>query len=352
MADENKFIGALLGAACGDALGYPLRTFPTSRIQRRFGPFGLRTLVRDAKNGKKAPVSDNTQLMLATVDGILWADAKKLELLEGVYRGYMRWFYGQTGEEPRRGQRTWLRRQPHEREFCLFREKFMHAKRSPEEGLLGAFSRDARGTTKVKVNDSKGSAALLRAVPVGLLFAGDEKLAFDTAVNLAALSHSNPVAYNAAGAVGALISCLAYGLTLPKALERVTTLLSKAHKTSSMITLLARAVEAARKCPAGKPGAWDNVGNIESLGSGAQADEALAIALYTIFAIDDPLEALIASANHSGKSHTTAALVGAIEGVRFGKDFLPAYWSDILEGYEVDQFMADKLFYVYQKYNP
>ena len=171
MADIEKFRGALHGSACGDALGYPLQNFSVGRIQRRFGPFGLRTLVRDARNGRKAPISDNTQMILATIDGILWADAKKLDLVDGIYRGYMRWYYSQTGEEPRRGQRTWMRRQPHEREFCLVREKFMHARRNPEEGLLGAFSKDVKGSTKVKVNDCRGSAALARAIPIGLIFA-------------------------------------------------------------------------------------------------------------------------------------------------------------------------------------
>ena len=112
MADIEKFRGALHGSACGDALGYPLQNFSVGRIQRRFGPFGLRTLVRDARNSRKAPISDNTQMILATIDGILWADAKKLDLVDGIYRGYMRWYYSQTGEEPRRGQRTWMRRQP------------------------------------------------------------------------------------------------------------------------------------------------------------------------------------------------------------------------------------------------
>ena len=329
MAGIDQFRGALLGGACGDALGYPLQSFSVSRIQRRFGPFGLRTLVRDAKNGKLAPVSDNTQMVLATIDGILWADAKKLEILEGVYRGYMRWFYSQTGEEPRRVQKTWMRRQPHEREFCL-----------------------VRGSTKLKVNDSKGSAALMRAVPVGLLFAGDEKLAFDTAVKLAALSHSNPTAYYSAGALAALISCLTYGLTLPKSLERVTVLLSKQHKTTGIIGLLTAAVEQANARPAGKSGTWDHIDSIASLGSGANADEALAIAIYSVLALDDPLDALITAANHGGKSNTTAAVTGAIEGARFGTAFMPDYWADILEGQNVISFMSDKLFYVYQKYNP
>ncbi|WP_297015848.1 ADP-ribosylglycohydrolase family protein [uncultured Dialister sp.] len=352
MADKDKFRGALYGSACGDALGYPLQNFSVGRIQHRFGPFGLRTLVRDSKNGKKAPISDDTQMILATIDGILWADAKKLDLVDGIYRGYMRWYYSQTGEEPRRGQRTWMRRQPHEREFCLLREKFMHARRNPEEGLLGAFSKDSRGSTKVKVNDSKGSAALARAIPLGLLFAGDSKMAFDEAVKAAALSHSNPVAYYAAGGLAAIIACLAYGLTLPKALERAETLLGKMHKTDPILSLLGAAEEQANNHPAGKTGTWDHIDSISSLGSGHSAEEALAIAVYCALAVDDPLDALIVSANHAGKSTTTGAITGAIEGVRFGTSFMPEYWADILEGNGVISFMADKLFYVYNKYHP
>ncbi len=352
MAESDRFRGALLGCASGDALGYPLQNFSVGRIQRKFGPFGLRTLVRDAKNGRKAPVSDNTQMVLATIDGILWADAKKLDIVDGIYRGYMRWFYSQTGEEPRSGQRTWMRRQSHEREFCLVREKFMHARRNPEEGLLNAFSRDTRGSVRVKVNDSKGSGALMRAVPIGLILAGDSKLAFDTAVNAAALSHSNPVAYYSAGALAALISCLMYGLTLPKSLERVEVLLSKMHKTNSILSLLSAAEGQANNHPAGKSGTWDHLDALASLGNGSQADEALAMAVYIALAVDDPLDALIVGANHSGKSNTVSALVGAIEGVRFGAGFMPEYWSDILEGQEALSFMTDKLYYVYQKYHP
>lgn len=352
MADLEKFRGALFASACGDALGYPLQDLSVSRIQHKFGPFGLRTLVRDMKNGKKAPVSENTQMILAAIDGILWADAKRLELLDGIYRGFMRWYYSQTGEVPRRGQRTWMRRQPHEREFCLLREKFMHERRKPEEGLLSAFSKDGRGTTKIKVNDSKGSASLARAIPIGLFYAADPKIAFDEAVKAAALSHSLPVAYYASGALAALISCLADGWTLPKALERMEELLRKLHRTDPILSLTGAAIEQANNHPAGKSGTWDHIDSIHSLGTGENADEALAIAVYCALAVDDPMDSLIISANHSGKSRTTAAITGAIQGVRFGASFLPAYWADILEGKEVIEFMAEKLYYVYDKYHP
>lgn len=140
------------------------------------------------------------------------------------------------------------------------------------------------------------------------------------------------MAYYAAGGLAAIIACLAYGLTLPKALERAETLLGKMHKTDPILSLLGAAEEQANNHPAGKTGTWDHIDSISSLGSGHSAEEALAIAVYCALAVDDPLDALIVSANHAGKSTTTSAITGAIEGVRFGTSFMPEYWADILEG--------------------
>ncbi len=349
MTGIEKFRGALLGGACGDALGYPLLGLSVCRIQHRYGPFGLRTLVRSPQCGNLAPVTGNTQMELATVDGLLWADAKKLEESEGLYRGYMRWFYSQTGEEPRRGQRTWMRRQPHEKEICLVREKFMHSRRKPEEGLLNAFAGDQIGTLKNKINDSKGSGALERVVPIGLLYAGDSKAAFEAGMRAGAFSHSNPVAYYTAGAVAALISCLAAGMSLPKALERIHGLLNKLHKADSITTLLSAAEQQANDHPAGNGVVWDHVDSIHSLGSGEQADEALAIAVYACLAVDDPLDSVIIAGNHDGNSATTAALAGSIQGVRFGDSFIPGYWYDLLEGKEIILGLSEKLFHLYEK---
>ena len=47
-------------------------------------------------------MTGNTQMELATVDGLLWTDAKKLEEAEGLYRGYMRWFTARRGRNAAR----------------------------------------------------------------------------------------------------------------------------------------------------------------------------------------------------------------------------------------------------------
>lgn len=349
MADVDTFRGALLGGICGDALGYPLVTMTTGRIIRRFGPFGLRTMVKGKGKHDKACISENSQMMLAVCDGLLWGDAKKLTAREGSYRGLMRWFYSQTGEEPRRGQKTWMRRQPHERNFCLVRQKFMHERRHPEQGILAALSGDKVGSVKTSVNDSQGSAVLLRNIPVGLLYTGNAEKAFASGVEESALTHSDPVAYYAGGAVASLASLLAGGLSLPKSLAKTAVLLGKAKGTEPIISLLTAAVEQANNHPAGKGSVWDHLDSIRSLGTGDTAQEALAIAVYCISAVDDPFEAVITAANHDGRSTVTAALTGAFEGIRFGTKFLPAYWTDEVEGADITEELADKLYSTMEK---
>lgn len=343
MADISKFRGAFLAGACGDALGYPLDKFSVKRIIRQFGPFGLRTLVRMKKSGYISQVSANTQMMLAAADGIFWAAAKDLECDEGIYRGYMRWFYSQTGEEPRRGQRTWLRRQPHEKDFCLVREKFMHARRDAGGTSLAALECAERGSLKNKVNDVPNSEPLLRSIPVGLYYAGRPKDAFYEGVRSAVLTHSNPVSYLSAASVAALAASLAGGTSLPKSLACIVRLLSGMDRTEEIVASLEAAVTQANEHPAGKEEPWAHLDSLRSLGTGEAANEALAIAVYCTMACDDPFEAIITAANHDGRSSTTAALTGAIEGIRMGDSFLPQFWLGSLEGKDILEEVSDKL---------
>lgn len=348
---ENKKVrGALLGEACGDALGYPLTHLSQERIVKVFGQFGLRLLLKNRKNRKKAaPVTENTQLLLATIDGLLWSDAKKLEEINGIYRSYMRWYYSQTGEEPKRGQKTWMRRQSHEREICLVREKFMHERREGAEACLNALSKTERGSEKVKVNESDDACVLTRAIPIGILHSNDVKEAFEKAIEAAYLTHSTQIAVYSCGALAVLVAHLMNGNSIPKALENIYEILSEKECDEKLIMLLSAAQEQANKYPAGKGGVWDYLDSIHSLGSGESAHEALAIAVFALMAIDDPFEAIVASANHNGKSSITASITGALEGIRHGGDFLPNYWTDNLEAKEVVEKLGEKFIHMCEK---
>ena len=349
MPDIAQFRGTLFGEACGDALSFPIEKLSAANIVRHYGPYGLRTLVRKKENGLKAIVSDDTQLTLATADGLLWAAAKDLDCVEGIYRGYMRWFYSQTGVEPRKGQRTWMRRQPHEKDFCLAREKLMHIARRPGHTCLTSLANESRGTLKNKMNTSKGSGAVIRIAPIGLYHAGNPDRAFDVGVRSGALTHSAPTAYYAAGAGAALISCLASGMSFPKSLEQVIHRLNREQGSSEVVSALEAAMGQASKHPAGKNKPWTHLDSIRSLGDGCMAAEALSIAVYCVLACDDPFDALITAANHDGNSNATSSICGAIEGTRFGTKFLPGFWLENLEDSKLIDTMAVKLYETWQK---
>ena len=55
MLELKEVRGALLGEACGDALGYPLIHFTQDRILSIFGKFGLRLLVRNLHRLRNLP---------------------------------------------------------------------------------------------------------------------------------------------------------------------------------------------------------------------------------------------------------------------------------------------------------
>ena len=71
---KERFAGCLLGAAMGDALGYNVKGMSVEEIKRSYGKKGI-VKFKAQKNQKTVKISDETQLMLFTAHGLLWADA-------------------------------------------------------------------------------------------------------------------------------------------------------------------------------------------------------------------------------------------------------------------------------------
>ena len=74
---KERFSGCIVGAAAGDALGSPVKTLTISQIKDLYGKKGILKLSPE-KRQKTARISDETQMMLFTAHGILWADAAGL----------------------------------------------------------------------------------------------------------------------------------------------------------------------------------------------------------------------------------------------------------------------------------
>ena len=98
---KNYYRGCLLGGACGDAMGYPVELMDWNQIRSAYGALGITELPINAER-KEALFSDDTQMAILTVDGLLWADKKAKE--RGIYAYtsslfycYQKWLYTQIG---------------------------------------------------------------------------------------------------------------------------------------------------------------------------------------------------------------------------------------------------------------
>jgi ADP-ribosylglycohydrolase len=83
---------------------------------------------------------------------------------------------------------------------------------------------------------------------------------------------------------------------------------------------------------------------VERLGEGWVAEEALAIALYCALTADGSFErGVLAAANHSGDSDSTAAIAGNLLGALLGRGAIPERWLEPLEVREVVERLAGEL---------
>lgn len=102
MKDSKAYFrGCLLGGAIGDALGYPVEFLTLEEIKKVYGPEGIRTLQINETSGK-ALISDDTQMAVFTVDGLVWADNKaktkgNYAYIPCIFYSYQKWYYTQTG---------------------------------------------------------------------------------------------------------------------------------------------------------------------------------------------------------------------------------------------------------------
>lgn len=159
MDKRDRIRGAMIGCAAGDALGYPVEVLSEAAIVERYGLRGITDYDLD-ENGT-AHFTADTQLMLLSANGILYAHTR------GALRGimapvytyfphfYMDWYQLQTEKRPRRARFGWINAYP-----------ALSAKRALSPTVMKVAASEKFGSMDEPINDSKGSACLLRAVPI------------------------------------------------------------------------------------------------------------------------------------------------------------------------------------------
>ncbi|PSL54897.1 ADP-ribosylglycohydrolase [Saccharothrix carnea] len=317
---SGSFRGSLLAGAVGDALGGSIEFDRIDRIRGRFGPAGLTDYA--PAYGRLGAITDDTQMTLFTLEGLLLARKRGSDPVHEVRVAYARWLRTQGGPEVTPD--GWLLDVPE-----------LHDRRAPGNTCLTALRSGVLGTVDTPINDSKGCGAVMRAAPVAL-WSDDVREVFDLAAATGALTHGHPSGYLSAGVLAVLVQQVLAGVALPAAIEQARAELIRWDGHEEQLALLDLAVEL------GVGGVRPTPEVIETtLGGGWVGEEALAIAVLTALAARDLADGLLLAVNHSGDSDSTGALCGNLLGARDGVEAIPAHWLETLELRDVVERLAD-----------
>jgi ADP-ribosylglycohydrolase len=329
--------GCLLGGALGDALGAGIEFLTFEEIRARFGPAGVTGLT--GGYGVLGPITDDTQMTLFTAEGLIRASVRGRS--RGIchpptvlWQAYQRWLVTQRASQPPPEVSGWLAAQP-----------VLYARRAPGNACLSGLSQPKMGTPENPANPgSKGCGTVMRSAPFGLL-RRDPEDSWSLAVECAVLTHGHPSGYLAAGAFAWIVACVLDGAGVLDAARSALARAEEEPAGGEVAAALRRALGAAAEITAGTRGDAALVAHqVEALGAGWVAEEALAIAVFcAVVAPDDPAAALLAAVNHSGDSDSTGSICGNLVGAALGADALPEEWLAGLEAADIVRVTADDL---------
>lgn len=308
----DRVLGCLLGGAVGDAFGYAVEFDSLAKIRKCFGEQGL---TRPVFQDGKLVVSDDTQMTLFTLEGILRCTDVNGELatpvwLDEVRHAYLDWYETQLGQQSASSVL-------HGR---LAARPAMRVKRAPGNTCLSALKSGGQGSIERRINQSKGCGGVMRTAPLGFLQGMDP---FDLGMQAAALTHGHIDGWTPAGVLPRIVARLIKGEEKFLAVRNGFSDASEwghiyGELASTQRYLLARKL--ARKMR------FNPTEAIRQLGEGWVGDEALAIAMYAFLSARSYTDAISRATNHDGDSDSTASIAGQLWGAQHGVSDIPHAW--------------------------
>jgi ADP-ribosylglycohydrolase len=342
--NENRFAGAFLGFAIGDAYGYPIRDDSFAEICERFESKGCLDLAVSKKSGF-AQFTDATQMMLFTTDGILWADkesqGKAINYVQYIFYCLQYWLYTQ---EKKIADRAYMflfdEKLPYKSR--LMKVKGLYQTRYSDKSCIDALyqcKNEKYGTPGNKMNNNTSAGGLKRVLPVGLYFNYDTETAFKMGAAAAAITHGDPSAYLSGGVYSAVIAEIINGETIDNAIKKAMKILKTNANSDELMIMLNKTVEYIENEDMPVRQALDNIGK------GEKASEALCIALFCSAVKADGLfrHAIQMAANHDGASDVCGALTGGILGAYHGDVCIPKKWIKKIQFYNLLMDMQESL---------
>jgi ADP-ribosyl-[dinitrogen reductase] hydrolase len=310
---KQRALACLIGGAVGDAFGYAVEFSDLSEIRKRFGERGIQA---PAPQQGKLVVSDDTQMTLFTLEGLLLNREHGKEwrrsFTSSIRAAYLDWLDTQNNsrKQSKTSGNNWLAAQP-----------VMRVRRAPGNTCLAALGLGGRGTIEKAINDSKGCGGVMRVAPIGLvggLARADE--VFRLGAESAALTHGHVSGYLSAGMMASVVQFLAQGANLAAAIKESSTILREFTGHEETLNAVNLAIKLASK------DTRDHEAAIRQMGGGWVGEEALGIGLYAVLTAESFVEAIAIAANHDGDSDSTASIAGQLWGAMRGLGGIPHEW--------------------------
>ena len=296
---EDRYIGSLLGLACGDAVGTSVEfcargSFPPVTDMLGGGPFSL----------PAGHWTDDTSMALCLAESLCTQGGFNARDQMGRYSNWWQWgYFSSTGDCFDIGMTT--------------RDAIM---RFMKTGDPYAGSNEP---------DTAGNGSLMRLAPIALFFHPNKNDVIHFSGESSRTTHAAPEA---------IACCKLLGLTISKALsgclkEQVLEMLDQSFNEPKVAEIAA--------------GIYKDKKRSEVFGSGYSV-ASLEAALWCFHTTSDFESAVLTAANLGDDADTTAAIVGQIAGAFYGASSIPKSWKDKLcMGSEISGFA--KSLYIHAK---
>lgn len=325
---SDKCRGSIVGGAVGDALGYEVEFMRMEQIRRKYGDQGIS---RYALHNGVAEFSDDTQMTLFTLEGIVNGfearhTCKAEKIIPYIEKAYLNWYQTQIST-------------PHPLPDSQFSDlKELWARRAPGMTCLSALENIAKG--QPVINNSKGCGGVMRVAPIGIFGAIlNDKCSDEAIAHLAGAASEITHKHFVSTLASALLAMTVKDCIIEDKIDQnrfsglITESLARLQKyfpgheeeCKDFSRLIGRALELGQSdiCEEGA---------IRELGEGWIAEEAIAVAIFSVIRHIDNLErCMICAVNHDGDSDSTGAIAGNILGAILGYSAIPTYFLEDLE---------------------
>ncbi|MFR9730881.1 ADP-ribosylglycohydrolase family protein [Saccharopolyspora sp. MS10] len=334
----DRFRGALLGGAVGDALGAGVRTRTAWDIQHWFGKQGVADYL--PVFGSRGGATELTQLAVFTLEALLRARAVNGESAEWlptpvVRTNHLRWLYTQ-GVPWEYAMSGHLQTHP-EPSGWLLETPELFSTRNPAGGALSGLGRLAAQPPAQTTHDSRfgplvrpGFADCAVWAAPTMVWSTSEDRVFAAGADVARLLTDDLNVQGAAGFHADVLAQLIQGdIGLWDAVGLADARLSSLHTGAEGPAAVRRAVHAAMF--ATRDGRRPHPAELDAEFDTEHKPGELGTALASVAATGSFAEAVVMAVNVSADSSVTGAMAGQLAGALHGPDAIPVRWREELE---------------------